>query len=104
MLSHSHFKVVTSESRGHLKAQPEISREFGFIFLAILGLQCARVLGCQGDSVQGLQSGRVLGCQSLSKLGLKRAVVLERIWVCWAWVPGVMLFFPYLVFWVDCFF
>lgn len=54
--------------------------------------------------MQGLQSGRVLGCQSLSESGLKRAIVLERIWVCWAWVPGVMLFLASLVFWVDCFF
>ena len=40
----------------------------------------------------------------LSESGLKRAIVLERIRVCWAWVPGVMLVLAYLVFWVDCFF
>lgn len=64
MLSHSHFKVVTSESRGHLKAQPEISREFGFIFwissgYSVLGFWDARVTVCKGYRVVGFWDARV---------------------------------------------
>ena len=55
---------MTSESWGHLKAQPEISREFGFIFwissgYSVLGFWDARVTVCKGYRVVGFWGARV---------------------------------------------
>ena len=68
----------------------------------MLGFWDARVTVCKGYGVVGFWPDSLKLCLSLSESRLRRAIVLERIWVCWAWVPGVISFLPYLVFWVDC--
>ena len=40
---------------------------------------------------------KVMVCQRSGELVSKCVIVMDRIWVCWPCVPGVMAFLSYLV-------